>query len=88
MMGISSSMVSQKGSRQGDPDGQARGGKGRGAGPSRPPCLLSAGRQPCVSKHTLISLDLPSSASCHGWKASIRSEAGLEVRLGRHLVGG
>ncbi|XP_013015508.1 protein-glutamine gamma-glutamyltransferase 4 isoform X2 [Cavia porcellus] len=40
---------------------------------------FSMGRQPCVSKHTLISLDLPSSASCHGWKASIRSEAGLEV---------
>ncbi|XP_004640821.1 protein-glutamine gamma-glutamyltransferase 4 [Octodon degus] len=40
---------------------------------------FSMGHRPSVSRHTLISLDLQSSAGCHGWKASIHSKAGLEV---------
>ncbi|KAM6160938.1 protein-glutamine gamma-glutamyltransferase 4 [Erethizon dorsatum] len=42
---------------------------------------FSMGPRPSVSKHTLISLDLQSSASCHGWKASIHSETGSEVMI-------
>ncbi|KFO33272.1 Protein-glutamine gamma-glutamyltransferase 4 [Fukomys damarensis] len=37
-----------------------------------------AGPQPSVTEHTLISLDLHSTAGFHGWKASVRSGAGLE----------
>uniref|UniRef100_A0A8C2YTA1 Protein-glutamine gamma-glutamyltransferase 4 n=2 Tax=Chinchilla lanigera TaxID=34839 RepID=A0A8C2YTA1_CHILA len=40
---------------------------------------FSMGLEPSVSRHTLISLDLQSSASWHGWRASIRSQAGSEV---------